>query len=129
MPESPYEFEETDVPSIVSTYEDWLNKLAVTEEGLTVGDFDNMFQVIYHRMRSIYTTEQMHVRLHGLMAQGEHMLATPGFLEDEDGNPTAPILRENFKDTPDEEYHKMLSQQYTEVSDEDIEALLEQEQE
>ena len=125
MPEE-FQFEESDIPEVVPALEEWLNNLAVSERGLTVGDFDSMFQVLYFRMRSVYTTEQMHVRLHGLMAQGEHMLSTPGFLEDEDGAPTAPILRENFADTTDEDYHKMLADQYTEVSDEDINALLDQ---
>ncbi len=123
MPEE-FEFENTDIPDVVPALEEWLNNLAISERGLTVGDFDSMFQVLYFRMRSVYTVEQMHTRLHGLMAQGEHMLATPGFLVDDEGKETNPILRENFKDTPDEDYHKMLADQYTEVSDEDIEALL-----
>ncbi len=129
MPEN-YEFETTDnVPEVVVAFEDWLNRLALTENGLTVGDFDNMFQVMYFRMRSVYKVEHMHARLHMLMAQGEHMLKTPGFLEDDNGNPAVAILRENFEDTPDADYHKMLKDQYTEVTDEDINALLQQEEE
>jgi len=129
MPESPYQFEDTDVPDIVRELENWLNEHAISEVGLTVGDFDNMFQVLYLRVRSIFTVEQLHTRLHALMAQGEHMMSQPGFLEDDEGNTVAPILRENFADVPDEDYHKMLADQYTEVSDKEIEALLDQEQE
>ena len=125
MPEFPeYEYEEVPIPEVVRSYEAWLNKLAVGEPGLTVGDFDAMFQVWYFRMRSIYTTENLVTRLRALMAQAEHMLAQPGFLEDELGNKSSPILRENFADTPDEDYHKMLAEQYTVVTDEEINDLL-----
>ena len=129
MPENEYEFENVAKPEIVTAFEVWLNTVAETEAGLTIGDMDNMFQVLYFRYRSIYLTEQMHVRLHALMAQGEHMLADPDFLEDEKGNPTTPILRENFPDTTDEDYHKMINEQYTDVTDEDLAALLDQEDE
>ena len=130
MPEIPeYEYEEVDVPDIVTQYEEFLNEHAISETGLTVGDFDNMFQVWYFRMRSIYKTADLAKRLASLMAQGEHMLEQPGFLVDDDGNPTNPILRENFASTSDEDYHKLLADQYTVVSDEDIAALLDQEDE
>lgn len=123
MPEE-YEFEKTEVPNVVRPFEDWLNGLSTSDEGLTVGEFDAMFQVLYFRLRSIYTVEQMHVRLHALMAQGEHMLHEPGFLFNEDGDPSTPILRENFADTPDEVYHKMLADQFNEATDEELEELL-----
>ena len=130
MPEDQeFEYKEVEVPAIVEQYEEFLNEHAVDEQGMTVGDFDNMFQVWYMRMRSVYTIENLTKRIRSLIVQGEHMLAQPGFLVDDDGNPTSPILRENFADTPDEDYHKMLAEQYTEVSDEDIEELLDQEQE
>ena len=127
MPEN-YEFS-GEIPERVSAFEDFLNTAAETEAGLTIGDLDNMFQVLYFRYRSVYTTETMHKRLHALMAQGEHMLVEPGFLVDENGTDTSAILRENFADMPDEEYHKMLNEQYTDVTDEALEALLDQEDE
>ncbi len=129
MPDPEYEFEKIEVPSIVVAFEEWLNKLSLSDTGVTVGDLDNLFQVIYFRMRPIYTTDQMYVRLHALMAQGEHMLSQPGFISDERGNPTSPILRENFPDLPDEEYHKMLASQHKGVSDDDLTELLDEESE
>ena len=119
MPDAPeFEFEQTDVPSVVVAFEAWLNKLSLTDDGLTVGNLDNLFQVIYFRMRPIYTPEQMHVRLHALMAQGEYMIKQPGFIHDEKGNPASPILRENFQDTTDEEYHRMLEAQANPITEE-----------
>ena len=111
------------IPEVVSQFEDFLNARAETPDGITVGDFDNLMMVIYFRMRSIFTLEDQHARMHVMMAQGEKLLHTPGAVVDMDGVLTTPVLRENF-DMPDEDYQKMLAQATQDVTDDDIELLL-----
>ncbi len=112
-----------EIPQVVSDFEDFLNKQADRPEGITVGDFDNLMMVIYFRMRSIFTLEDQHTRIHVMMAQGEKLLHTPGAVVDMEGVLTSPVLRENF-DLPDDEYQEMLQQAQESVTDDDINELL-----
>lgn len=112
--------DENEVPKIVSDFEDWLNDRADLPEGITVSNFDDLSMVIYFRLRSLFTVEDMHTRMHIMMTQGETLLHTPGMLTDADGKSVMPVLRENFADLNDAEYQKLLEQTSREVTDDDL---------
>ena len=107
----------------VEQFEDLLNRLS--ETGLNVGDLDTMSVVIMIRLRSAFTIEQLHVRAHTLIEQCEDWCTTPGALHDEKGNPSTPVLVENFESK--EELFDMLKQTRDEITDDDLSALLDEE--
>jgi hypothetical protein len=90
--------------------------------GLTVGMIDHMEVVLYCRLRSLFSPQQLHGRAHMIIVEGEQLLMTPGaVLDPETNQPIQPILVENWQGTR-EEYANMLESSTTQLTDDDIEA-------
>jgi hypothetical protein len=120
MPED-YEIAPSEPEDIVERFEDFLNK----QDTLTLNDLDNMEMVIYVRLRSLLTVEQLHHRAHSIIQAAEELLHTPGALQDTDtGEVTKPLLVENFPGGVQEVL--AMTQDMNNVSDDEIAAFLTQ---
>ncbi len=122
MPETP-----ESQPDLVRMFEDFLNASASLDPGLTVQDLDTMQIVIMIRLRSVFTVEDLHQRAHELITQAETWLQEPGALRGEDGESVEAVLVENFGDRVD--LLKMMSESTKAISDADLSALLDEEEE
>ena len=114
--------EETRHADLVSQFEDFLNKATEGSPGLSVATLDTMQIVIMIRLRSVFTAEEMLVRAGHVHLQTEHWLAQDDVLVDEKGNPSNPVLAENFEDKAD--LVAMLEESRQAVTDEAINELL-----
>ena len=123
MPEN-FESQEAPEDDLTAQFETFLNEAASSSTGLSVADLDTMTIVILIRLRSIFSPEDLHQRAHILIAQTEEWLKEPGALRGDDGEPADPVLAENFSDK--EELVEMLAESTREVTDDDINALLEE---
>jgi hypothetical protein len=103
----------------VKAFEQFLENLP---DDVSLFDLDNFEVIMYCRLRSIMTLEQLHQRAHILIQKAEAMLHTEGVFTDEHGNPINPILRENFESLDD--LNEMMGQLRTNISDDDLTALL-----
>ncbi len=117
---------ETSPPDHIENFENFLNKISAEEPGLNVADLDTMTIVIMIRLRAVFTAEQLHARAHMLIAQCEEWIGEPGALRDELGNPSNPVLIENFENP--EDALKMQQETRDEITDADLETLLDEEQ-
>lgn len=113
-------------PDHVENFETLLNDAAAGSPGLNVADLDTMSIVINIRLRALFSPDELHQRCHTLIAQTEEWLKEEGSLRGDDGEPATPVLIENFEDKDD--LVEMLAESTQEVTDEDIDALLREEE-
>lgn len=122
MPEFSEEFspQEAEAAELVDEFEKFLD----ARPQITLNDLDNIETVIYIRLRSLLTVDQLHHRAHALIQGAEALLRTPGALTDVDtGEPVEPTLVENF---PGGAAEVIAMAQGMDLSDDDIEAFLSQ---
>lgn len=118
MPE--FNTEEREPADFVRSFEEFLRN---APDDLSLQDIDNMQVVLLCRLRSLMTVDQLHAREHLLIQKAENALRTPGAFVDDEGNPAQPLVVENFQGDA-EDYRAMLSQVGEDVSDDELEALL-----
>lgn len=122
MPEFSEEFEINDSENgdIVDLFEQFLD----SQPKITITDLDNIEMVIFIRLRSLLTVDQLHHRAHAIIQGAEALLRTPGALTDQDtGEPVEPTLVENF---PGGAQEVIAMAAGMDISDEDIEEFLSQ---
>ncbi len=122
MPETP-----ESQPDHVRVFETFLNASAAGDPGLTVQDLDTMIIVLTIRLRSVFTADELHTRLHFLITQGEEWLAEPGALRDDHDQPVDAVLVENFEDR--EDLLEMMKESTQEITQGDLNSLLNEEAE
>ena len=123
MPEY-QEIPEEDMSKFEANVERFEKFLAELPNDVTLYDLDNFEVILYCRLRSILTQDQLHQRAHMLITKAEHLLHTPGVFTDEVGGEVTPILVENFEDAQD--LQNALHQLTAGLSEDDLTALLDQ---
>jgi hypothetical protein len=85
---------ESEKPDATELFEEFLN----SQPSLTIRDMDNIQAVIYIRLRSLLTVDELHRRAHWILLNAEHTMHQPGALTDpETGEAVPPVLVENFE--------------------------------
>lgn len=108
-------------------FEDWLNKEALSDDGVSVDDLDHIELLILMRLRSVFTEEQVALRAIHLLETLHTWISTPDLLQDEDGNKLEVTLAENFQGTQQEMW-AMMTADSVKVSDESLQELLQEEE-